>query len=113
MKSLEEVRNVKWLTISEKGYACIKVGPIGKVGIGKWYKYGKPVRTVMMNNDDKVFLTTEKGVIVKVYPDSINIGPETFDAYRVVKLQRGDRVKDFIMCSDQMLSTLGKIKYEP
>jgi DNA gyrase subunit A len=103
--SLEVLDTQAILTITQNGYGkrttvknYRKTARAGKgvINLKISEKTGDVVRTVSVNNNDNIIITTAKGMIIRTSLKNIRIMGRTAQGVRIVKLQKGDFVTDLI-----------------
>jgi len=93
------------LTITEKGYGkrtaiknYRKTSRAGKgvINLKVSEKTGKVVKTISVNEDDGIIITTAKGIIIRTSLKNIRVMGRAAQGVRIVKLQQGDYVTDLV-----------------
>lgn len=103
--SLEVLKTKAIITITKKGYGkrtavedYRKTSRAGKgvINIKISDKTGEVVKTVSVNDDDSIIITTAKGIVIKTSLKEIRIMGRAAQGVRIVKLQQGDSVVDLV-----------------
>lgn len=107
--SLEVLDTVAIFTVTENGYGkrttvedYRKTARAGKgvINVKTSDKTGDVVRTVSVNDDDGIIITTAKGIVIRTSLESVRVMGRAAQGVRVVKLQEGDKVTDLTKVID-------------
>jgi DNA gyrase subunit A len=105
---VKEKKDASILTISEKGYG--KRSPVedyrltgrackGVINLNVTDKTGQVVRTIEVDNTDKIIVSTTKGIMIKTPVKDIRVMGRATQGVRIIKLADGDRVSDIAKLS--------------
>lgn len=107
--SLEILRTKEVLTISKKGYGKRTAvedyrktarGGKGVINLKISEKTGDVVKTVSVNPEDKIIITTAKGMVIRTNLEHIRVMGRITQGVRIVRLQEGDSVTDLVKVCD-------------
>lgn len=107
--SLEILQTKEVLSITEKGYGKrTKVGDYRKTARGGKGvinlkisdKTGDLVKTVSVNPDDNIIITTAKGMVIRTNLKNIRVMGRATQGVRIVKLHPEDHVTDLVKVND-------------
>ena len=108
--SLEILDTKAILTITGNGYGkrtavedYRKTARAGKgvINVKVTDKTGKVVKTVSVNDEDSIIITTAKGIVIRTSLKNIRIMGRATQGVRIVKLHQGDKVRDLIRVVDE------------
>lgn len=103
--SLEILRTKEVLTITHNGYGKRTAvedyrktarGGKGVINVKVSEKTGDVVTTVSINGQDKIIITTGKGMVIRTNLDNIRVMGRATQGVRIVKMQEGDYVTDLV-----------------
>jgi DNA gyrase subunit A len=103
--SLEILRTKEVLTITHNGYGKrtsvedyrkTARGGKGVINVKVSEKTGDVVTTVSINGQDKIIITTGKGMVIRTNLDNIRVMGRATQGVRIVKMQEGDYVTDLV-----------------
>ena len=107
--SLEILNTKEVLTITEKGYGkrtavtdYRKTARAGKgvINIKVTDKTGEVVKTISVNVEDSIIITTAKGMVIRTNLKNIRVMGRATQGVRIVKLHEGDKASDLIKVVD-------------
>ena len=107
--SLEILNTKEVLTITEKGYGkrtavtdYRKTARAGKgvINIKVTDKTGEVVKTISVNDEDSIIITTAKGMVIRTNLKNIRVMGRATQGVRIVKLHEGDKASDLIKVVD-------------
>lgn len=108
--SLEILDTAAIMSITRKGYGkrtyvkdYRKTARAGKgvINMKIGDKNGEVVKTVAVNDNDGIIITTAKGIVIRTSLKNIRVMGRATQGVRVVKLQQGDYVTDLIRVVDE------------
>ena len=118
--SLEILRTVAIITITEKGYGkrtsvedYRKTARAGKgvINLKISDKTGDVITTVAVNDTDNIIITTAKGMVIRTSLDNIRVMGRAAQGVRIVKIHDGDKVTDLTkVLEDDSESSKGEEK---
>ena len=97
------------LTITKKGYGkrtavkdYRKTARAGKgvINLKVTSKTGEVVKTLSVNPEDSIIITTAKGIVIRTSLKNIRVMGRATQGVRIVKLQQGDYVTDLVKVPD-------------
>ena len=107
--SMEVLSTEDILTITRNGYGkrtavndYRKTARAGKgvINLKVTAKTGEIVKTVSVNKDDNIIITTAKGIVIRTSLQNIRVMGRATQGVRIVKLQQGDFVTDLVRVVD-------------
>jgi len=107
--SLEVLTTSAILTITKRGYGkrtavedYRKTGRAGKgvINMKVTDKTGEVIKTVSVNDEDSIIVSTAKGIVIRTSLDNIRVMGRATQGVRIVKLQDGDYVSDLLRVMD-------------
>ncbi|MDD5700006.1 MAG: DNA gyrase subunit A [Candidatus Nanoarchaeia archaeon] len=107
--SLEILRTKEVLTITKHGYGKRTAvedyrktarGGKGVINVKVSEKTGDVVTTISINPQDKIIITTGKGMVIRTNLDNIRVMGRATQGVRIVKMQEGDYVTDLVRVED-------------
>ncbi len=109
--SLEVLDTEEILTITQKGYGkrtAVKDyrktsrGGKGIINLKISEKTGEVVKTVSVNDEDSIIVTTAKGIVIRTSLKNIRVMGRSAQGVRIVRLQEGDHVSDLVKVEEEI-----------
>tara|TARA_Y100000310_G_scaffold142028_2_gene141468 strand:+ start:3745 stop:6174 length:2430 start_codon:yes stop_codon:yes gene_type:complete len=109
--SMEVLNTNEVLTITKNGYGKrtsvsnyrkTARGGKGVINLKITEKTGDVVTTVSVNKEDRIIITTAKGIVIKTNLKNIRVMSRVAQGVKIVKLQQGDYVTDLIRVVDNV-----------